>query len=146
MRRAPTPTSRSPDAAVHQLLDDARFAPSGGNRQPWRVAVVKDLAIRRRMAELMQPVWDTYIARGALGITPFNSVDDQEPDAVAHAPNALLDGIESVPVVLGDRRRPAPDRADGRPVRPTRPDRRRVDLPVLLEHPAVAPATAGSVA
>ena len=31
-----------PDAAVHQLLDDARFAPSGGNRQPWRVAVVKD--------------------------------------------------------------------------------------------------------
>ena len=48
----------------------------------------------------MQPVWDTYIARGALGITPFNSVDDVEPGDVAHAPNALLDGIESVPVVL----------------------------------------------
>jgi len=89
-----------PDAAVHQLLDDARFAPSGGNRQPWKVAVVKDLTIRRRMADLMQPVWDTYIARGALGITPFNSVDDQEPDDVPHSPNALLDGIESVPVVL----------------------------------------------
>ena len=88
------------DAAVHQLLDDARFAPSGGNRQPWKVAVVKDPAIRRRMADLMQPVWDTYIARGALGITPFNSVDDREPDAVPHAPNALLEGIESVPVVL----------------------------------------------
>ena len=29
------------DAAVRQLLDDARFAPSGGNRQPWRVAVVE---------------------------------------------------------------------------------------------------------
>jgi len=89
-----------PDAAVHQLLDDARFAPSGGNRQPWKVAVVKDVGIRRRMAELMQPVWDTYIARGALGITPFNSVDDREPDDVPHSPNALLDGIESVPVVL----------------------------------------------
>ena len=89
-----------PDAAVHQLLDDARFAPSGGNRQPWKVAVVKDVTIRRRMAELMQPVWDTYMARSALGITPFNSVDDQEPDDVAHSPNALLDGIESVPVVL----------------------------------------------
>jgi nitroreductase len=89
-----------PDAAVHQLLDDARFAPSGGNRQPWKVAVVKDVTIRRRMAELMQPVWDTYMARSALGITPFNSVDDQEPADVAHSPNALLDGIESVPVVL----------------------------------------------
>ena len=27
------------------MLDDARFAPSGGNRQPWRVAIVKDPAI-----------------------------------------------------------------------------------------------------
>jgi nitroreductase len=89
-----------PRAAVHQILDDARFAPSGGNRQPWRVAVVEDLTIRRRLADLMQPVWDTYIARSALGITPFNSVDDIEPEDVPHAPNALLDGIESVPVVL----------------------------------------------
>lgn len=89
-----------PDAAVHQILDDARFAPSGGNRQPWRVAVVKDLAIRQRLAALMQPVWDAYVARGNLGVTPYNSVDDIEPDAVSHAPNELLDHIESVPVVL----------------------------------------------
>ena len=46
-----------PDAVVHQILDDARFAPSGGNRQPWRVAVVGDVTVRRRLAELMQPVW-----------------------------------------------------------------------------------------
>ena len=89
-----------PDAAVHQLLDDARYAPSGGNRQPWRVAIVKDPVIRRRLGDLMQPVWDAYTARGALGVTPFNAVDDVEPDTVAHAPNPLLDGIESVPVVL----------------------------------------------
>ncbi len=30
------------DLVVAAILDDARFAPSGGNRQPWRVAVVKD--------------------------------------------------------------------------------------------------------
>ena len=53
------------DAAVHQILDDARFAPSGGNRQPWRVAVVRDAGLRRRLAELMQPVWDGYVARAA---------------------------------------------------------------------------------
>ncbi|MBA3605977.1 MAG: nitroreductase family protein [Acidimicrobiia bacterium] len=88
------------DAAVHQILDDARFAPSGGNRQPWRVAVVADPAVRRRLAALMQPVWDAYVARGQLGITPFNAVDDRQPDAIAHADNELLDGIESVPVVL----------------------------------------------
>lgn len=89
-----------PDAAVHQILDDARFAPSGGNRQPWRVAVVKDPTLRRRLGELMQPVWDAYVARAALGITPYNCVDDVEPDEVPHAPNDLLDHIESIPVVL----------------------------------------------
>ncbi|MFV0307018.1 MAG: nitroreductase family protein [Desertimonas sp.] len=89
-----------PDAAVHQILDDARFAPSGGNRQPWRVAVVKDLAIRRRLATMMQPVWDAYVARARLGISPYNPVDDIEPEGVVHAPNELLDHIESVPVVL----------------------------------------------
>ena len=48
----------------------------------------------------MQPVWDGYIARGKLGVTPYNVVDDVEPDDVPHATNALIDGIETVPVVL----------------------------------------------
>ena len=89
-----------PDSAVHQILDDARFAPSGGNRQPWRVAIVQDPTLRRRLADLMQPVWDAYVARGQLGVTPYNSVDDIEPDDVPHAPNELLDHIDDVPVVL----------------------------------------------
>jgi nitroreductase len=31
-----------PDEVVARVLDTARFAPSGGNRQGWRVVVVKD--------------------------------------------------------------------------------------------------------
>ena len=88
------------DAVIHDLLDDARFAPSGGNRQPWRVVVVKDTAIRRRLGELMQPVWDGYVARAALGITPYNCVDDREPAAAPRVANGLLDRIETIPVVL----------------------------------------------
>jgi nitroreductase len=89
------------DEMIREILDDARFAPSGGNRQPWRVAVVGDVTIRRRLAELMQPVWDGYIARGALGVTPYNSVDDREPaDAPEHVTYPLLDDIDTVPVVL----------------------------------------------
>jgi nitroreductase len=88
------------DGVLAQVLDDARFAPSGGNRQPWRVAVIRDLGLRRRLGELMQPVWDAYSARRRMGVTPFNVVDDREPAVVEHAPNELLDGIEHVPVVL----------------------------------------------
>ncbi len=88
------------DETVAAILDDARFAPSGGNRQPWRVAVVKDVATRRSMAELMQPVWNEYIARGATGTTPFSVHSEPAEAPVPVSPNALLDSIESVPVVL----------------------------------------------
>ena len=30
------------DATLYRVLDRARFAPSGGNRQPWRVIVLED--------------------------------------------------------------------------------------------------------
>ena len=33
------------------MLDDARFAPSGGNRQPWRVALIEDRASGAAMAD-----------------------------------------------------------------------------------------------
>jgi nitroreductase len=89
-----------PRSTVHAILDDARFAPSGGNRQPWRVALVEDPSTRRRMAALMQPVWDDYVARSALGVTPFNVVDDVEPRRVEHATNPLLDELDSAPAVL----------------------------------------------
>ena len=89
------------DAVVHQILDDARFAPSGGNRQPWRVAVVRDPATRRELGDLMQPVWNDYIAVRATGRTPFNAIDGQpQPGRSEHADNELLNHIESIPVVL----------------------------------------------
>jgi len=37
------------DDVLRDILDSARFAPSGGNRQPWRVAIVRDDALRREV-------------------------------------------------------------------------------------------------
>jgi nitroreductase len=88
------------DATVAAILDDARFAPSGGNRQPWRVAIVKDTAIRRRLATLMQPVWDEYVVAARDGQVPFNAIDYRPVADAARVPNPLLDAIDSIPVVL----------------------------------------------
>ena len=92
------------DALLHAVLDDARFAPSGGNRQAWRVVVVKDPGKRARLGALMRPVWDEYVAMAATGRTPFTAVE-AAPYATARslsaaAPNELIDGIVDVPVVL----------------------------------------------
>jgi nitroreductase len=98
------------DATVFDILDDGRFAPSGGNRQGWRVAIVKDASLRRELAALMRPVWDEYVELSQFGRTPFTVVDSAEvvdaaehrpaPENPLHLPNTLLDDIESIPVVL----------------------------------------------
>jgi nitroreductase len=90
------------DATITAVLDTARFAPSGGNRQPWRVAVVTDVDIRRQMATMMRAVWDEYIAAQAAGLTPFQPgvVVPPLPNDAPRRTNPLIDNIESAPVVL----------------------------------------------
>ena len=92
------------DEVLRSVLDDARFAPSGGNRQGWRVAVVRDAGLRRRLADACAPVWNEYVAQTAAGETPFSvttasSIDLDEARRTT-APNPLLDDLESAPVVL----------------------------------------------
>jgi nitroreductase len=67
MRCAPS-TRRFTDEPVsrevlERVLDNARFAPSGGNRQGWRVIVVTDPALRREMRDLYQQPWDAYMVK-----------------------------------------------------------------------------------
>jgi nitroreductase len=65
MRCAPS-TRRFTDEPVarevlERVLDNARYAPSGGNRQGWKVVVVTDADNRRRMRELYETPWDDYM-------------------------------------------------------------------------------------
>lgn len=48
-----------PDDVLYRVLDNARFAPSGGNRQGWRVIVVRDEELRRRLRDLYLKSWVT---------------------------------------------------------------------------------------
>lgn len=44
-------TTPVPDAALEQMLEAARLAPSACNLQPWRFAVVRNPDLRRRVVE-----------------------------------------------------------------------------------------------
>lgn len=90
-----------PDDVVAELLDVARFAPSGGNRQPWRVAVVRDRGLRGQLRDLCLPVWQDYMAIGATGATPFAVAGPvPTPAEIDPVPNAVLDHLVDLPVVL----------------------------------------------
>lgn len=89
-----------PDATVHAILDMARFAPSGGNRQPWRVALIKDSHMRSEVARLVKPVWDEYMTAATEGQRAYNMVSYQPPAEVAPFPYELLDQFDKGVAIL----------------------------------------------
>lgn len=92
------------DATLRHILDNARFAGSGGNRQGWRVLVVKDKTIREQMRTLMAPTIAAYKAQAKAGETPFNTivpsrVSDEEINATSPR-FPMIDELPSVPALL----------------------------------------------
>ncbi|MDQ6835169.1 MAG: nitroreductase family protein [Actinomycetota bacterium] len=83
-----------PREALEHVLDNARFAPSGGNRQGWRVIVITDADLRRRLRELYAEPWDRYMeqtgGRAALqagaqsGLSPLRLRSLRAADDYAH--------------------------------------------------------------
>jgi nitroreductase len=76
------------DAVLYRILDTARFAPSGGNRQGWRVIVVKDPEKRRALRDLYLTGWYEYLAMSGAGLVPWAPVTDRvaEAEAASRAP------------------------------------------------------------
>jgi nitroreductase len=73
------------DDVVARLLDTARFAPSGGNRQGWRVIVVKDPGARAALREIYLAGWYEYLALASAGLVPWAPVTDRDAEATALA-------------------------------------------------------------
>ncbi len=93
-----------PDEVLYRILDNARFAPSGGNRQGWRVIVVRDLETRAALKELIVPTLQLYLAQMQAGESPFNTVNESRVDpALARevaVPESLLDNVVGAPALL----------------------------------------------
>jgi nitroreductase len=93
-----------PDDALERILDNARFAPSGGNRQGVRVIVVRDAATRQALAELSVPAARRYAAQIRNGESPWNPLHpsgvDAQTVADTEAPEAMTAPLREAPVVL----------------------------------------------
>ena len=53
-----------PDDVLRRVLEAATFAPSGGNRQAWRIIVVRDAALKAELAKRQRTYWSAYAAAG----------------------------------------------------------------------------------
>jgi nitroreductase len=75
--------SYSPDPvderALATVLENARFAPSGGNRQPWRVIVVRDPEQKRRLRDEYVTAYRAMGIEGAPDLDHFAEHLDEVP-------------------------------------------------------------------
>jgi nitroreductase len=98
------------DAVLFDVLDDARFAPSGGNRQAWRVIVVKDISQRRAVAATYLDAWHDYVGSLLAGVTPFSPLaseddrraarDQREAARARSNPEGFAETLANVPALL----------------------------------------------
>jgi len=93
-----------PDATLRTILEHARFAPSGGNRQGWKVVVVREATTKQALIPLIEPTVRRYWAQVQAGEAPWNTI---HPTALTEAeiaatqfPRAMVDNIALAPVVL----------------------------------------------
>ena len=62
------------DEVIYRILEHARFAPSGGNRQGCHVIVIRDQNIKNSLAELAKTGMRKYVAQVKNGESPWNTV------------------------------------------------------------------------
>lgn len=49
-----------PDEVLTRVLEAATWAPSGGNRQPWRIVLVRSAETKRALQQLYLGLWRSY--------------------------------------------------------------------------------------
>ena len=92
------------DAVIARVLEHARFAPSGGNRQGWHVIIVREQATKDAIAELAKVPAKRYGAQVAAGEFPWNTIVPTKltPEQIAatEPPRGLSEPYRRAPVVI----------------------------------------------
>ncbi len=105
MRGAPATRRFRSDPVEHdvleRVLEAARFAPSGGNRQGWRVIAVTDAETRRALRDLYQPHWRAYFDHtGASEILANPGEHDAAHVRMLRRSDEFADRLHEVPLHL----------------------------------------------
>ena len=82
------------DDQLYTILDNARFAPSGGNRQGWKVILVRDVQVTQELGELCWPAMRIAAAQMKAGETYWQSVEPTSVDIKSAAED------ESLPIAI----------------------------------------------
>jgi nitroreductase len=85
------------DATLVSLLDAARFAPQGGNRQPVRWIVVRDRALKEQLRDWYLVPWKAYMAKTKTGEI---RVDGARAARMVADSDHMAEHLADIPVLL----------------------------------------------
>lgn len=89
-----------PDDVLHRVLTAATWAPSGGNRQAWRMLVVRDPALKAELQKRHAPAWHAYAggSRGDVSALPESA--RQRAERTLRACDYLAEHLHEAPVIV----------------------------------------------
>jgi nitroreductase len=89
-----------PDEVLHRVLEAATWAPTGGNRQPWRVIVVKDPVRKQRLGELYRKIAIPFTKSYAEKFASLPEGERVKAERMVRAGNYLAEHFGEAPVLL----------------------------------------------
>src|ERR1043166_7443560 len=89
-----------PDEVLRRLLEAATWAPTGGNRQPWRVIVVKDPVRKQRLGELYKKIVVPYTQSYRERFASLPEAERVKAERMLRASDYLVEHFGEAPVIL----------------------------------------------
>ncbi len=89
-----------PDSVLRRVLEAATWAPTGGNVQPWRAVVVRDVEKKKRMAEWYATSWSAYVRQHRKRIAGAPAQLREQTERVFAAGDHLAEHFAETPVLV----------------------------------------------
>ena len=88
-----------PDEVLKRILTAATWAPSGGNRQCWRVIAVKESGLKEKLSTLYRPHWLEYTKGYDTLLERLAPEKIEQTKRGLEAGNYLADHLQEAPII-----------------------------------------------
>jgi nitroreductase len=88
-----------PDDVLRRVLEAATWAPSGGNRQSWRIIVVKDPDTKRSLRDLYRGPWTEYAKARTGVLDALPEAAREKAERTYAAGDHLAENLHRVPAI-----------------------------------------------
>jgi nitroreductase len=88
------------DDVLRRVLEAATFGPTGGNRQAWRILVVRDAALKQAFARFYEPQWRAYAAAGRAALDKLPEATREQVERNYAAGDYLAAHFGEAPVIF----------------------------------------------